>query len=535
MTLGLTDKYIEHPLIKERTVEARLYQQLVYAKAVKANTLFVAPTALGKTVLCVMVAAHRLQREGGRIMVLAPTRPLVLQHAGSFRRFLALPEESILDFSGMVCPEEREGRWPLATIAIATPQVVENDLSSGRLQMGPYTLVVFDEAHRSVGSYAYVPIARAYRESNPKGLILGLTASPGNSEDVVREVCENLGVVNIEVRGDDDPDVRPYINPVEMDWRMLPIPKALREAAAPMQDYLDTRFRDLQNAGLIRSQHPTRRDIIEAGRILSIGPERFSERFGKPPYLFYKCLMDYATGLKAEHALEVLETQGVSQTLTYLERMSQGSGVTGSPRSTRAFVRDSQVGQFVSCLRRLADAGIEHPKIAQVQEIVSEELSRNPQSRVIIFTNFRDTVDLIVERLSQRPGMKVTGFVGQSSRRSRGLTQREQGAILDLFRRGGYNILVATSVAEEGLDIAEVQMVVFYDCTASAIRNIQRRGRTGRRGAGKVVVLIAEATREEAYHWAGQSRERRMRSYLRNLDTDLKKRQLKLDGFVRGA
>jgi Fanconi anemia group M protein len=116
--------------------------------------------------------------------------------------------------------------------------------------------------------------------------------------------------------------------------------------------------------------------------------------------------------------------------------------------------------------------------------------------------------------------------------RSKGLSQREQTQILDLFRTGKYNVLVATSVAEEGLDIPEVQMVLFYDCTPSAIRNIQRRGRTGRKGAGKVVILMTENTREEAYHWAGQQRERRMREFLKRLDGDLKNRQMKLSDFA---
>jgi len=74
-------------------------------------------------------------------------------------------------------------------------------------------------------------------------------------------------------------------------------------------------------------------------------------------------------------------------------------------------------------------------------------------------------------------------------------------------------------------------MVLFYDCTPSAIRNIQRRGRTGRKGAGRVVILITENTREEAYHWAGQSREKKMRQLLRRIDESLKKRQLSLDSF----
>lgn len=531
----MAEKFIKHPLIKKGTIEARIYQQLVYTKAIKANTLFVAPTALGKTVLCIMVAAHRLKRKGGRVMILAPTRPLVLQHARSFRKFMTLPRDQIIDFSGMVSPEEREQLWPAATIAIATPQVVENDLRAKRLDMNSYSLVVFDEAHRAIGNYAYVFIAEACRAASPDMLVLGLTASPGNREEIVREVCDNLGIANIEVKSDNDPDVRSYINPVEIDWKIISLPIPLIKTAGEVKDYLDERFRNLREIGLIKSMYSTRKDLLQAGKILGIGAERFSSSFRKPSFMYYKALMDYATALKAEHALELLETQGVHQTLKYMERMTQESTEKKTPRSTVSFIRDPRIVAFVASLKRLVHGGVEHPKICQMEKIVAKELANNPGSRMIIFTNFRDTVSLIVDHLSQKPEARVTRFVGQSSRHSKGLSQKEQARILDLFRDGHYNILVATSVAEEGLDIAEVQMVLFYDCTPSAVRNIQRRGRTGRRGAGKVVILITENTREETYHWAGQSREKRMRELLKKLETDLKNRQLKLDGFVQGS
>ncbi len=531
----MSDKFIEHPLIKKGSVEARLYQQIVYAKAIKSDTLFVAPTALGKTVVCVMVAAHRLRELGGRVMMLAPTRPLVLQHCKSFRRFLTLPDQEILDFSGNTPPDERASLWPHATVSVATPQVVQNDLDNGRLDLSSHTLVVFDEAHRATGSYAYVPIAREYRQQARNPLVLGLTASPGNTEEVIREVCSNLGIVNIEVKSDNDPDVRPYLNPVEIEWRHVSLPQSLRQLVDGIKGYLEERYRNLKEFGLIKAEYPTRKDLLEAGRILSIGAERFSANFGKPSFMYYKALMDYATALKAEHAVELLETQGVTQTINYLERMGEDAAGKDAARSTRSFVKDPAVRALVASLRRSSQLGIEHPKLGQVVELVREQLDRDPETGIIIFTNYRDTVDLIVGKLKSDPRIRVKRFVGQSSRRTKGLTQAEQAEILDLFRKGNYNVLVATSVAEEGLDIAEVQMVIFYDCTPSAIRNIQRRGRTGRKGAGRVMVLITERTREEAYHWAGESRERRMKELLKRIDRDIRNKQLKLDGFFGGA
>jgi len=529
----LGNQFIEHPLIKNSAIEARIYQQLVYARAVKANTLFVAPTALGKTILCIMVAAHRLERTGGKVLMLAPTRPLVIQHAKSFRKFTELPEEKIGDVSGTTHPGERSELWPDLTVAVATPQVVENDLRSGRLNLRDYTLLIFDEAHRATGNYAFVSIAKAYKAQCPEPLVLGLTASPGNNEDVIREVCDNLGITQIEVKSEQDPDVRPYINPVEVEWKTVSLPVPIKNIARDLRTYLDERFHDLRQVGLIRSDYPTRKDLLEVGKVLGMGVQRFSEVFSKPEFVYYKCLMDYATALKAEHALELLETQGIVQTIDYLEHMAEEAKEKGTPRSTKSFVKNPRIRAVAASLRRMRDGGIDHPKIGQMVRFVKDEISNNPGSAIIIFTNYRNTVELIVKRLSSIDGVRVVRFVGQASRRSKGLSQREQANILDHFRSGKYNVLVATSVAEEGLDIAEVRMVLFYDCTPSAIRNIQRRGRTGRKGAGRVVIMITENTREEGYHWAGQNRERRMRELLKRIDGDIKNRQLKLDGFVQ--
>ena len=65
-------------------------------------------------------------------------------------------------------------------------------------------------------------------------------------------------------------------------------------------------------------------------------------------------------------------------------------------------------------------------------------------------------------------------------------------------------MLVATRVGEEGLDISEVNQVIFYDNVPSSIRYVQRRGRTGRKDTGKLVVLIAKDTIDETYYWIGK-------------------------------
>ena len=85
-----------------------------------------------------------------------------------------------------------------------------------------------------------------------------------------------------------------------------------------------------------------------------------------------------------------------------------------------------------------------------------------------------------------------------------GLKQKKQIEVVQKFRDGEFKVLVATRVGEEGLDIAEVNQVIFYDNVPSSIRFIQRRGRTGRKDTGKLVVLIAKNTIDETYYWIGK-------------------------------
>ncbi|MCH8834264.1 MAG: ERCC4 helicase, partial [Thaumarchaeota archaeon] len=118
-----------------------------------------------------------------------------------------------------------------------------------------------------------------------------------------------------------------------------------------------------------------------------------------------------------------------------------------------------------------------------------------------VFTSYRDSVDVIYKKLIEMgiPAGILIGKAGQT-----GLKQKKQVEAVQKFRDGEYKVLVATRVGEEGLDISEVNLVIFYDNVPSSIRYIQRRGRTGRKETGKLIVLIAKDTIDETYYWIGK-------------------------------
>ena len=191
--------YIKHPLIKNDSIESRLYQQVLAGDVLKkGNTMVVAPTALGKTIVAILVAADRLQKvKNSKVLILAPSKPLAIQHEASFKEFLNLPCTSI---TGSIKTDERVKRWEESRIISATPQTVESDLLNGRYDLSSVSLIVFDECHHGVGAYSYVYLASRYVKESNYNLILGLTASPGSDKSKIKEVCENLYIQNVVVK-----------------------------------------------------------------------------------------------------------------------------------------------------------------------------------------------------------------------------------------------------------------------------------------------------------------------------------------------
>jgi Fanconi anemia group M protein len=510
-------EYVNHPLIKPGKVEARLYQQVIAAEACSRNTLVVLPTALGKTVIAVMVAAHVLHRFPWlKVLMLAPTRPLVLQHRDSFAKFLAISEDELLAVTGRFPPATRRALWSRGRIFFATPQVVKNDIEAGILDLSQFSLIIFDEAHRGVKKYAYTDIAKVYVESNSYPLILALTASPGGKRERLDQVCRALFIEKVVYKSESDPDVMPFIPGIRVEWRLVELPGEYGKAEEVLREMIQQRVSRLIKAGHIAksASQVSKSDLLEAGKKLQ---EALEQAGRNEKGAIFQAIVFQSAALSLAHALEVLQTQGAAQALNFVEKLARESD---EKRSYSNIISDELFPYLRSTLRRAAT--VEHPKTEALVEIVDEQLRRSPGSKVLIFTQIRDTATRIVESL-RREGIACERFVGQASKGDdRGMTQEEQRDVIRRFRAGEFRVLVATSIAEEGLDIPNVDMVVFYEPVPSEIRFIQRRGRTGRKAPGKVVILAAKGTADMAYLHSSRRKERAMKVMLAKLNAELK-------------
>ncbi|MDI6888535.1 MAG: helicase-related protein [Methanocellales archaeon] len=521
-------EYIAHPLIKPKKIEKRLYQSALAKTALERSSLIVLPTGLGKTIVALLVMADRLERCGGRVLVLSPTKPLVEQHAAFLRSSLNINPDEILVFTGELSPSKRRDLWSTRKVIVSTPQVIENDLIARRLRLDGVVHITFDEAHRAVGDYSYVYIAEKYMHQAKSPLILGITASPGASSDKIQEVCRNLHVEGVEIKTEFDPDVVPYTYEKEIEWRYVDVPDEIHKVKELIGGVLTDRINELKRAGVLG---PKRKDISR--RELLWFQDKLQRRLKRNPNpQLFKIVSLLAEIFKIKHAMDMIETQGVSALQKYFDRLRNEASSKGGSKAARRLVEEDNIKEAMHLVEGREEA---HPKLEMVSQIVGEQLYKNPDSRIIVFTNFRDTAELVTRSLGRLSDVRPARFVGQASRfEDDGLSQRAQVEILQKFKSGKYNVLVATSVAEEGLDIPSTDLVLFYEPVPSEIRSIQRKGRTGRGKIGKVVVLVTKGTKDESYRWISMRKERSMyrkMKKMRELKKERKKGQKQLVDF----
>ena len=467
--------YVDHRLIVHDSVEARAYQLALAESATRASTMIVLPTGLGKTIVALLVIAKRLENDG-RVLFLAPTKPLVEQHAAFLRSHL-LAETTI--FTGEIPPDKRSELWKQKQQAIvSTPQVIENDLKKARIDLSDVKLIIFDEAHRAVGNYAYRFIASTYVEQAPDPLILGMTASPGGTIEKIHEVSESLLIDNIEIRTESDPDVYPYTHEKNVETRKLSLPAQMETIQRDLKQAAAQRLRQLMKLKVVFSEW------VSTSELIKIQHKVAADRN-------YRAMSLVAEVIKLRHAIGLIETQGIVPTRKYFERLNREAQSKTGSKAARSLVADDHVKAAMTLSNRLDEM---HPKLGALKDVVAQQLARKPDSRIIVFTNYRDTAEVVKNTLNTMRDIRAEKFVGQAKRDGqKGLSQREQVQLVTEFVSGTYNVIVATSVAEEGLDIPATDMVVFYEPIPSAIRSIQREGRTGRRRAGRVVVLVTKS------------------------------------------
>ncbi len=502
-TIENVDGFVSHPLLEKNSVEYRDFQVELAREAATSNLLVVVPTGLGKTVVALLGAAEMMKITGKKVLFLAPTRPLVMQHLDTFRKYFII--KSLALFTGSTPAEDRKKLWYSSKVIFATPQVIGNDIASGMYSLGDVAFCIFDEAHRAVGNYSYVQVAEKCRDGGVR--ILGLTASPGSKKAKIEDIIHALNIGKVETRSREDIDVTSYVRDVDETVVRVDLDSEMKELLQPIDAMLHEKITKLQRMGFLRykkAEFVSRKDLLSVRAGIMARGRRGGYLFG--------AMHNSIVAIHAYHCSELLETQGIGPLRLYLDRMAASEKLS---KVEKSFLNDGRIVKVRELLS--ATGSTSHPKVEKLVEIVKGQLETRKDSLVIVFTQYRDTIEVITSAL-EKEGISHGKFIGQADRgKEKGMSQKQQKETVGLFSSRRFNVLVASSIGEEGIDIPDVELVVFYEPIPSEIRYIQRKGRTGRSSIGKVAILVANGTRDEAYLRASSKREKKMNSIVRSL------------------
>ncbi|MGI0059788.1 MAG: helicase-related protein, partial [Nitrosotalea sp.] len=419
------------------------------------------------------VIAEFLSRGKGGVLFLAPTRVLAHQHYEFLKNNLLIDDIALVTGEDLLA--KRKKLW-VNSIICATPEIVKNDLDRQIVSPDQFSLVIFDEAHRTVGDYAYSGIAERFANMDIR--IIGMTATLPSEKQKAEEMVKILKIASIAQRTEESPDVSPYVQQTDTRWITVELGPEMKEIQALIKATLDSRYLELKKLGLNLSGSRSMSELLRVREFVL----RQNRRAAKPLF----------TAIRLIHALNVFESHGVTSFLRFCERTQEKKGVGIKD----LFENDMNFGKAVRLAKQAQEKGIEHSKIEKLKEVLHDI-----PGKALVFTSYRDSVDVIHQKLNEM-GIQAGFLIGKAG--ETGLKQKKQIETIQKFRDGQYKVLIATRVGEEGLDISEVNLVVFFDNVPSSIRYVQRKGRTGRKDYGKLVVLIAKDTTDETYYWIGK-------------------------------
>lgn len=421
-------RYFGYPLIKKDALEFRMYQDIVFKSVRNKNALAILPTSLGKTIIAILLCAEFLYKyKSKRVLIMAPTKPLVAQHMSSFFSLLRIPEDIVAIVSGKNQPESRLAIWNNGSLRLvfATPEVVRNDLVENRLSLAEFSLLVFDEAHRAVKDYAYTSIARYYIEQSSNPIIFAMTASPGSERGRVKEVCNNLSIEQIEYRNEEDPMVKSYVNPIQTTWQWFTMPQEYKYISSIFRSILEEKLRFLIERGLVRKKNPNwvfKRDLINLGEEIQYKIELTMEELRGP---LYSALMQQSSALTLMYCAELIESQGSQSLRDFLNRIENDGG-----KAHLSLLNDRRIKEIRTFINALK---LDHPKMTYLIHLLKQHYSRSDENnnmdagqdkqvvlaneiqKVLVFAHYRDTAKRIVETLNEN-GLQAARFVGQARR-----------------------------------------------------------------------------------------------------------------------
>lgn len=491
----------------------RDYQFSIVQKGLFHNILVALPTGLGKTFIAAAIMLNWFRwAPDAQIVFVAPTKPLVSQQVKACFEIAGIPRSATSMLTGATSPGIRAEEWQTKRLFFMTPQTITNDLKTGICDPKRLVLLVVDEAHRATGGYAYVEVVKFLRRFNNSFRVLALTATPGASIETVQEVIDGLGISRVEIRTEESLDIRQYVFSRKIETILFDYTEEMTMIMGLLSEALQPLVNRLTGMNAYWSKDP----MVLTAYGCTIARQRWmSSDAGRKAHWGVKSMVMAIFSILASlaHGIELLKVHGI---VPFFHKMQAfRNGLRDDKKASKYAKEIDESQSFQRMMSRVqawvnAPEFVGHPKLEYLQRVVlnhfldAGEGNREAgvsSTRIMVFSHYRDSAEQIVRVLQRNsPLVRPHVFVGQaSSAGSDGMDQKAQLDMLEKFKTGLYNTLVATSIGEEGLDIGEIDLIVCYDASASPIRMLQRMGRTGRKRTGNIVVTLMRGKEENNF------------------------------------
>ncbi|CDZ98028.1 DEAD-box like helicase [Phaffia rhodozyma] len=486
----------------------RSYQLNIVRKSLFTNTLVALPTGLGKTFVAgVVMLNYNRWFPTGKIFFIAPTKPLVNQQAQAFPETCGFLNSKVAVLMGDTNKDVRQQTYPEKSVFFMTAQTMMNDLQNGRLDPREVILLVVDEAHKATSNHSYCQVVRFLQSRNHNFRILALTATPSGKVEGVQSLIDNLHLSHIEIRDEESLDLKAYVHKKNTELVLVPMTPNVIKLKDMLSEIMQPMINQLIKGGIFKEYEsdPTR---LHAFRAHAARTQCMRQKNFKYQQVLTK-LESYARamGYLLEHSISMFQR-------TIADKIPKKDTPASNSKELRA------IGAAIEEMK-VEGGYVPHAKMDRLKSLLLDHFAPrepgdgkgdlNPDTtRVMVFCMYRDCVEEIVTMLNKEsPLLRAVPFVGQATDKSgrKGLKQAEQIQVIKDFKCGKINVLVATSIGEEGLDIGSVDKIICYDAQKSSVRMLQRIGRTGRKREGSIYVLMGEGREESSWDKAKESYE----------------------------
>ncbi|NXD05267.1 DDX58 helicase, partial [Certhia familiaris] len=503
---------------KARSYQIELAQPAIDGK----NTLICAPTGSGKTFVALMICEHHLQNvpsgRKAKVVFLATKVPVYEQQKNVFRQYFESSGYSVQGICGeTVANMSVENVIQNTDIIVLTPQILVNSMEKGILSsFSIFTLMIFDECHNTTGNHPYNVLMTRYLDqkfdssANQLPQIVGLTASVGvgNAKSTTETVehictlCSYLDIQAISTVRENKEDLQRFGNKPEthIRWVKMRAQNHFADIISDLMSETEVLMRKIFSVDTIsqinKNYFGTQRyeqwivSTQKKCRLLQLEHKEKESSICRDLFICTEHLR------KFNDALIIGEDARIEDALAYLNEFF--TNVKNGPYTELEKQLTEKFQERELELTALSkDESNANPKLEELACILDEAYHYNPQTRTILFAKTRALVAALKNWVEANPVLShikpdvvffsLTQFLGTV-----GMTLPMQKVVLDAFRNDkDLRLLIATSVADEGIDITECNLVVLYEYFGNVTKMIQVRGR-GRARDSKCILVTSK-------------------------------------------